>query len=273
MPDIAASRTSHAFLLDQLAEVDDRRLVAGEELGQPSCVVRIGQTFLGVLRVRRIESRLLEQIGECGATLLQRELVDVDARRHLDDAGDVADDIFEHLSDVPGADVRHVGLSERLRTPTLELRTAAHRILELRPMRLHPKRHPGRRADGRSEQDVVREDDVRGQKRAQRGSVRLDVRVALGHGEVLQQLRFEPRIAIENEHGQPASRQLRRDDTRSGQIEVLGRTLLTDDDDVVAGAAPLACERARVDVRPRAAEQVAVPEENPHGAEFYVRWK
>ncbi len=73
----------HAFLLDQLPEVDDRRLVSGEELGEPLGVRGVGQPLLCVPRVRRIEPRLREQAGERLAAILQPELVDVDARRHL----------------------------------------------------------------------------------------------------------------------------------------------------------------------------------------------
>jgi hypothetical protein len=42
--------------------------------------------------------------------------------------------------------------------------------------------------------------------------------------------------------------------------------LLREHDDLVPGAAPLARERARVDVRPGPAEQVPVPEDNLHAA-------
>ena len=44
----------HALLLDQLPEVDDGRLVAGEERGEPLGVALVGQALLGVARVRRI---------------------------------------------------------------------------------------------------------------------------------------------------------------------------------------------------------------------------
>jgi hypothetical protein len=41
--------------------------------------------------------------------------------------------------------------------------------------------------------------------------------------------------------------------------------LLADHDDVMAGAAPFARDRTRVDVRSRSAEQIAVPEQNSNG--------
>ena len=63
------------------------------------------------------------------------------------------------------------------------------------------------------------------------------------------------------------------DDPRAAEVVALGMPLLADDGDVVAGVAPLARERARVDVGARTAEQVAVPEQDPHGGPRYVRWK
>ena len=86
----------------------------------------------------------------------------------------------------------------------------------------------------------------------------------LGGGEVLQELGLEPLVAVDDEHRQQAARQLGHDDLRAAEVVLLGRALLADDDDVVALPAPLARERARVDVRAGAAEQVAVPEEDPH---------
>ena len=120
---------------------------------------------------------------------------------------------------------------------------------------------------------MVREDEVGGQQRAQRLRVRLDVRVALGAREVLQQPRLEPLVPVEHEDRQQPVRQLRHDDLRAAEVVPLRVPLLADDVDVVAGAAPLARERTRVDVRAGAAEQVAVPEEDPHGGGRYVRWK
>ncbi len=179
---------------------------------------------------------------------------------------DLPDDVFEHLPDVRRADVRHVRLGERLGTPTLELRPAAHRVLELRTVRLDPERRAGGRPDGRTEQHVVREDEVGGKECAQCGGVRLDVGVELVRAEVLQQLRLESGVPVKDERGQAPARQLRRDDGRAAEIELLWLTLLADDDHFVTGATPFAGERTRVDVRSRAAEQVAVPEQDPHRA-------
>ena len=185
----------------------------------------------------------------------------------------MTDDVLEHLADVLRADVCRVGLRERLSPPRFELRPSAHRVLELRAVRLDAKRHAGRRADRPAHQHVVREDHVSGQELAQRSGVRLDVRAFLVVGEVLDELRVQPGVAIHDKHGQQPAREIHGDGLRASQVVQLGLPLLRHDDDVVTGVAPLARERTGVDVRPGACEQVAVPEEDAHEAERYVRWK
>ena len=134
--------------------------------------------------------------------LLRPELVDVDAGRHLVDALDVTDDVLEHLADVLRAHEGRIRLRERLPAPRLELGAAAHRVLELGAVRLDAERRACCRADGGTHQDVVREDEVGGQQLAQRRGVRLDVRGALGAGEVLEELRAQSFVAVHDEHGQ-----------------------------------------------------------------------
>ena len=103
-----------------------------------------------------------------------------------------------------------------------------------------------------------------GQQLAQRRGVRLDVARALVRREVLEQPRLEPLVAVEHEHRQEPARQLGPHDLRAREVVVLRARLLADDRHVVPGAAPLPRERPRVDVRPGPAEQVPVPEEDPH---------
>ena len=83
-----------ALVVEQLPEVDDRRLVVGEELGEPLGVAVVRQALVAV--VRRVAAGLLEQRGERLGARLRAELVDVDAGRDLVDALDVADDLLEH---------------------------------------------------------------------------------------------------------------------------------------------------------------------------------
>ena len=135
-------------------------------------------------------------------------------------------------------------------------------------MRLDAEGHPARRADGPSEQDVVREDEVCRPELAQGGRVRRDVRVALRRREVDEEARLEPLVAVEDEDGQQPLRQVGDDERRAAEVVVLGMPLLADDRDVVAGEAPLPREGARVDVRSRSSEEVPVPE-----MDSQVRWK
>ena len=93
--------------------------------------------------------------------------------------------------------------------------------------------------------------------------------------EVDEQPRLEPLVPVEDEDGQQAVRQIRHDDVRAAEAVALRMPLLADDRDVVAGKAPLARERTRVDVGAGSSQEVAVPEQHPHGSDAnrYVRWK
>ena len=93
-----------ALVVEQLPEVDDGRLVAGEELGQALGVPLVRQPLARVAGIRRVAPRLGEQAGERLVARTRPPLVDVDAGRHLVDAVDVADDVLEHLPDVRRAD-------------------------------------------------------------------------------------------------------------------------------------------------------------------------
>ena len=151
-----------------------------------------------------------------------------------------------------------------LAPPRLELGPPAHRVLELGAVRLDAEALAESGADRTAHQHVVREHEVGRKELAERPDVRLDIRAPLLGGEVLEQPRLEPLVAVEHEHRQEPVRQLRPDDARPAQVVAARVALLADDRHVVPGEAPLARQRARVDVRARAAEQIAVPEQNPH---------
>ncbi len=148
----------HALLRDQLAEVDDGRLAAGEELRE-ACRVAVVRLAL-VAAVRRVAAALLDEGLQRRLARLRHEPVDVDARRHLVHPLDLADDVLQHLADVLRADVDRGRRRERLAPPGREILVAAHRVLELRPVGLDAEGQPGGRADGAAEQDVVREEKV-----------------------------------------------------------------------------------------------------------------
>ena len=78
-------------------------------------------------------------------------------------------------ADVRRADIDRVGRLEHVSTPLLELRPAAHRVLELRAVRLDAEGRARAGADRTAHQDVIREDEVGGQQLLQRGDVRVDV--------------------------------------------------------------------------------------------------
>ncbi len=100
--------------------------------------------------------------------------------------------------------------------------------------------------------------------------VSLDPGVELGAAAVLDAPHLVALVAVEDEHRQQAT-DVRTHGRRTAEVEALRVGLLGEDGDVVAGVAPLAREHARVDVRAGAAEEVAVPEEDAHGAYLTVR--
>ena len=110
---------------------------------------------------------------------LRAPLVDVDAGRHLVHALDVAAHVLEHLADVRRADEHGRRALEHLSPPRLELRPPAHRVLELRAVRLDRVARAARRADGAAEEHVVAEDEVGRQLLADGRGVRLDPGVEL----------------------------------------------------------------------------------------------
>ena len=179
------------------------------------------------------------------------------------DALDVAHDVLEHRPNVRGADEDRRRVLERAPPSLGELGGPPHRVLQLRPVRLHREAGPGSGADRSAREDVVREDEVGWEQLADSGGVQRHVPVELRSGQLLKLPRLEPLVPVDDEHRQdPAD--LRPHDLGSGEVEPLRVPLLAEDHDVVAGEAPLARERTRVDVRARALEQVAVPEEDPH---------
>ena len=70
------------------------RSVAGEKRGQPLRVVLIREALVRAARVRRIASSLLQQRAERFVAWAWPPLFDVDSRRHLVDAVDVAANVL-----------------------------------------------------------------------------------------------------------------------------------------------------------------------------------
>ena len=253
-----------ALVLDQLPEVHDGRLVACEEGPEALRVPLVGQPFGPVPWIGRVGAGLGEQVGERLVAATRAERVDVDAGRHLVDALDRARHLLDDAADVGRADVDRLRGCEAVPPPPLELGPAAHRVLELGAVRLDPERPAEARADRSAHQDVVREDEPGGAEVAEDGGVRLDVGGPLGGREVLEKPRLEPLVAVEDEHGQQASRQLRPDHLGAREVVPARVALLADHRHLVPRQAPLPRQRSGVDVRPGPAEEVSVPEVNPH---------
>src|SRR5439155_16276492 len=144
-----------AFVVEELPEVEDRRLVGLEELRETAGIALVWKTL--VSPARRIEASLVDQRGQRLLTRLGAELVHVDPRRDLVDEIDVANHLLEHLADVLGSDEDWLGPRKRLPRPGGELLVAADRVLELRSVSLHREARSRRGRHGPAEQDVVRE--------------------------------------------------------------------------------------------------------------------
>jgi hypothetical protein len=80
--------------------------------------------------------------------------------------------------------------------------------------------------------------------------------------ELLEQARLVAFVAVEHEDRQRTV-ELGTHGRCPAEVVLLRVRLLRDDHDVVAGVAPFTRERACVDVRAGAPEEVAVPEQNP----------
>ena len=129
-------------------------------------------------------------------------------------------------------------------------------------MRLHDVRAAARSADGPTQQDVVDVEEICGPLFADRRGVRVDPGVELRARALLQALHLVALVAVDHENGeQPAD--VRSHGGRSSEIEPLRLSLLGEHGDVMAASAPLARELPGVDVRPRATQEVAVPDEDP----------
>ena len=252
-----------ALVVEELAEVDDRRLVAGKEGLESSRVSLVRKPLARVPRVRRVATGLLEQAGEGPVARPRPELVEVDARRHLVDAVDVADDVLEHLADVRGADEDRLGPGEHLAPPRDQLVVPAHRVLELRAVDLHRIPPSDLERHRPTREHVVREDEVGREPLPNRSRVRGDVALPLLARQLLEAPRLEPLVAVDDEDREDAADR-RPHGLGAAEVVRLWVRLLGEDDHLVAGAAPLPRQRPRVDVRARPGEQVAVPEEDAH---------
>ena len=190
--------------------------------------------------------------------------LDVHAGRNVEHAVSVANHVCEHCANVLGANVGRVRARKSFPRPLAQLGAPSHRGLELGAVCLDAKGGAAGRSDGPAHQHVVGEHEIGRQQRADRSRVRFDVRASLGLAEVLEELRLEPLVPIHDEHGQQPTRKIDGNRLRAGEVVLLRRAFLRDDDDLVSPAAPLTRERAGVDIRPGSSEEVTVPEQDAH---------
>ena len=180
------------------------------------------------------------------------------------DAVDVADNVLEHRPDVCRADEDRLGLCECLPPPRRQSRVAAHRVLELRAVCLDREACAARGPDRAPEQDVVREDEVDGLMLPQCRRVPLHPGVELGPSAALDELDLVALVAVEHEDRQQPT-DIRPDRGGAAEIVELRLGLLAEHGDLVTRPCPLSRQRPGVHIRARAAEEVAVPEQDLHG--------
>ena len=130
----------HAFLLDQLPEVNDERPEPVEKRGQALRVAVVGQAL--VAAVRCILAGLCEQVLKRCATVLQNEPVDVHAGRNVEHAVSVANHVCEHFANVLGANVGRVRARKGFPRPLAQLGAPSHRVPELGAVCLDAKGTP-----------------------------------------------------------------------------------------------------------------------------------
>src|SRR4051794_33392162 len=188
----------HALLLAELPNVDYSRSLPGEELLEPPGVAGVRLSLRGG---RRVPVRLLEERGERLIPRTRPELLDIHARRDDTHTLGPADDLCEDAPDVlgPGENLGRGG--QALARPGAELLVPAHRELEFRSVRLDGEGHARCGADRRTEEDVVREQEIGRQVLPHDGRVLRDEAVAFGPAQVLEVAGLHVRVAVEHEDG------------------------------------------------------------------------
>ncbi len=207
----------HALVADQLPVEDDGLPVSGQERGEPLGVARVGKPLVAVPGVRWVVARLGEQRGEGIVARLRPPELDVDAGRDRVDSVDGAADLGHDIADVLRADQGSLRSGEHVRAPARELLVAAHRVLELRAVRLHDVRQAARCSDRPPEQDVVDEHEVCAAPRPERGGIVLDPALELCAAALLHARNAVAGIVVEDEHGQQAVH-VRPDRLRPAQV-------------------------------------------------------
>src|SRR4051812_12895259 len=250
----------HPLFLTELADVQDGRRVVREELCEALVVAGVG---IALRPGKAVPAGLFDQRGErflarCGSKLL-------DVHSWWDDAHAVApaDDLLEHRPDVLRAG-EHLGrLLQLFASPGAQLVVSPHGELELGSVRLDGEGHPDRCPHGRSQEHMVGEEEARREMLPHRRRVLIDEALPFPRRQVGQPACFHVLVAVEDEDGQRPL-DSRPDGLGPAEVEAFRMWILAEDDDVMAELTPGLREGAGIDVRPRSAQEVAVPEENLH---------
>ena len=126
-----------------------------------------------------------------------------------------------------------------------------------------------RGADRAAEEDVVDVEEIRRAPLANRRGVRLDPVGELVARALLHPLDLVALVPVEDEHEEQAA-DIRSHGGRFPEVVLLRPSLLREHGDVVPASAPLARQLPGIDVRPRATQEVAVPDEDPQPVPLYV---
>src|SRR5688572_9213265 len=108
----------HAFVVAQLSEVDDGRLIVCKKRGEPLGVAVIWQTFAPVAWIGPVASGLFDEGRQGGCAWLRFPFVGVDAGWHLANVVDVSADVGEDLGDVRGPYIGRRGAGEGFMSQT-----------------------------------------------------------------------------------------------------------------------------------------------------------
>ena len=184
---------------------------------------------------------------------------------------DVADDVLDDLADVLRADVDR--LARRRAPPRPTARAARCRASSTRarsrapsPRTARPTRHRRRRRAARGSRRRRRP----GRARAAPPHSRRRTRRARSCVKSWSSFACRPSYSSSTKTGSRPSGRSGTTTSAPPRSYALGVPVLAHDDHVVPGAAPLARERTRVDVRARTSEKVSVPEQDAHRRAAYA---
>ena len=213
----------HALVLDQLPEVDDDRPVAGEERGEPLGVALVRQPL--ARRCRGSAGRARASVEQRRERLVTRLRARTRRRRRpggTSNTGSTGPTTSSSTSRMCArADEGRLRAPRATRAPHCSSRGRPRiEYSSSEPCALTRNGSPLAAPTGAPISTWFAKTRSAGSELAQRRRVRLDVARALVLGEVLQQPRLEPLVAVEHEHRQQPARQLGPHDPGAAEVVV-----------------------------------------------------